>query len=143
MVSKKKINKKVLRNINLLSLIFVSFCGMTHTQQQTIIERVGVDTFETKLNTLENAFLIDVRTTAEYKSGHINGATNIDFYQVENMKITFDNLDRNQPMLIYCAAGGRSNKTSVLMKEMGFKQIYELSNGINSWKAAGKVISIE
>ena len=143
MVSKKKINKKVLRNINLLSLIFVSFCGMTHTQQQTIIERVGVDTFETKLNTLENAFLIDVRTTAEYKSGHINGATNIDFYQVENMKITFDNLDRNQPILIYCAAGGRSNKTGVLMKEMGFKQIYELSSGINGWKAAGKAVSIK
>ena len=59
------------------------------------------------------------------------------------MKITFDNLDRNQPMLIYCAAGGRSNKTSVLMKEMGFKQIYELSSGINGWKAAGKAVSIE
>ena len=143
MVSKKKINKKVLRNIKLLSLIFVSFCSTTHTQQQTIIERVEVDTFETKLNTLENAFLIDVRTPAEYKSGHINGATNIDFYQVKNMKITFDKLDRNQPILIYCAAGGRSNKTGVLMKEMGFKQIYELSSGINGWKAAGKVISIE
>ena len=143
MVSKKKIKKKVLRNINLLSVIFVSLCCTTHTQKQTIIERVEVNTFETKLNTLENAFLIDVRTPAEYKSGHIYGATNIDFYQVENMKITFDNLDRNQPILIYCAAGGRSNKTGVLMKEMGFKQIYELSSGINGWKAAGKVISIE
>ena len=118
-------------------------CCTTHTKKQIIIERVEVDTFETKLNTLENAFLIDVRTQAEYKSGHINGATNIDFNQVENMKITFDNLDRNQPMLIYCAAGGRSSKTRVLMKEMGFKQIYELSRGISGWKAAGKALSIE
>ena len=143
MVSIKENNKKVLYNINLLSLIFVSLCCTTHTQQQIIIEHVEVDTFETKLNTLENAFLIDVRTPAEYKSGHIYGATNIDFNQFENMKITFDNLDRNQPMLIYCAAGGRSNKTGVLMKEMGFKQIYELSSGINGWKAAGKAVSIE
>ena len=143
MVSKKKIKKKVLRNINLLSVIFVSLCCTTHTQKQTIIERIEVNTFETKLNTLENAFLIDARTPAEYKSGHIYGATNIDFYQVENMKITFDNLDRNQPILIYCAAGGRSNKTGVLMKEMGFKQVYELSSGINGWRAAGKAVSIE
>ncbi len=143
MVSIKENNKKVLYNINLLSLIFVSLCCTTHTQQQIIIEHVEVDTFETKLNTLENAFLIDVRTPAEYKSGHIYGATNIDFNQFENMKITFGNLDRNQPMLIYCAAGGRSTKTVVLMKEMGFKQIYELSSGINGWKAAGKAVSIE
>ena len=143
MVSKKKIKKKVLRNINLLSVIFVSLCCTTHTQKQTIIERIEVNTFETKLNTLENAFLIDARTPAEYKSGHIYGATNIDFNQFENMKITFGNLDRNQPILIYCAAGGRSNKTGVLMKEMGFKQIYELSSGINGWRAAGKAVSIE
>ena len=143
MVAKKKIKKKVLLNINILSVIFVSFCCTTHTQKQTIFEGVEVNTFETKLNTLENAFLIDVRTPAEYKSGHIYGATNIDFYQVENMKINFDNLDRNQPILIYCAAGGRSNKTGVLMKEMGFKQVYELSSGINGWRAAGKAVSIE
>ena len=143
MVTPIKINKKVLRNINLLSLIFFSMCCITKTKQQIIIERVEVDTFETKLNTLENAFLIDVRTPAEYKSGHIHGATNIDFNQFENMKITFDTLDRNQPMLIYCAAGGRSSKTRVLMKEMGFKQIYELSSGISGWKAAGKALSIE
>ena len=143
MVTTLKINRKVLQNLNLLSLIFFSMCCTTHTKKQIIIERVEVDTFETKLNTLENAFLIDVRTPAEYKSGHIYGATNIDFNQVENMKITFDNLDRNQPMLIYCAAGGRSSKTRVLMKEMGFKQIYELSSGISGWKAAGKALSIE
>ena len=143
MVTTIKINRKVLRNINLLSLIFFSMCCTTHTKKQIIIERVEVDTFETKLNTLENAFLIDVRTPPEYKSGHIYGATNIDFNQVENMKITFDNLDRNQPMLIYCAAGGRSSKTRVLMKEMGFKQIYELSSGISGWKAASKALSIE
>lgn len=143
MITPKKINKKVWRNTSLLSLILFSLCCTTHTKQQTIIERVEVDTFETKLNTLENAFLIDVRTPAEYKSGHIHGATNIDFNQVENMKITFDNLDRNQPMLIYCAAGGRSNKTRFLMKEMGFKQIYELSSGLTGWKAAGKAVSIE
>ena len=112
-------------------------------QQQITIKRVNVDTFETKLNTLDNAFLIDVRTSSEYKNGHIDGATNIDFNQVDNMKIIFKKLDLNQLMLIYCAAGGRSNKTRILMAEMGFTEVYELSSGMKGWEAAGKSISYE
>jgi|TARA_B110000261_G_scaffold52276_1_gene61842 rhodanese-related sulfurtransferase len=134
---------KVLRNVNFLLILLFSLSCTTPEQQQPTIERVDVDTFEAKLNTLNNAFLIDVRTPSEYKSGHIDGAKNIDFNQADNMKIAFEKLDHNQPMLIYCAAGGRSNKTRVLMAEMGFTQVYELSSGMGGWEAAGKPISLK
>ena len=65
------------------------------------------------------------------------------FNQTDNMKMAFEKLDHNQPMLIYCAAGGRSNKTRVLMAEMGFTQVYELSSGMGGWEAAGKPISLK
>ncbi len=134
---------KLLRNVNPLLILLFSLSCVRPDQQQITIERVNADTFETNLNTLDNAFLIDVRTPGEYRSGHIDGATNIDFNQVDNMKIAFEKLDHNQPMLIYCAAGGRSNKTRVLMAEMGFKKVYELSSGIKGWEAAGKPISFK
>tara|TARA_B110000046_G_scaffold112318_1_gene119474 strand:- start:99 stop:536 length:438 start_codon:yes stop_codon:yes gene_type:complete len=139
----KKMLMKVLRNVNLLLILFFSLSCTPPNQQEPTIERVDVDTFEAKLNTLNNAFLIDVRTPGEYKSGHINGSTNIDFNQVDHMKVAFEKLDHNQPMLIYCAAGGRSNKTRVLMAEMGFTQVYELSSGMSGWEAAGKPISLK
>jgi len=104
---------------------------------------VNVSAFEDKLNNLDNAVLIDVRTPDEYKSGHIDGATNIDFNQMDKMKMAFEKLDHNQPMLIYCAAGGRSNRTRILMAEMGFTQVYELSSGMGGWKTAGKSISLK
>ena len=133
----------MVRNINFLLILACSLSCTHPDQQQTTIERVDVDTFEAKLNTLNNAFLIDVRTPGEYKSGHIDGATNIDFNQVDQMKVAFEKLDHTQPMLIYCAAGGRSNKTRVLMAEMGFTQVYELSSGMGGWEAAGKPISLK
>ena len=134
---------KVLRNVNFLLILVCSLGCTPPDQQQTTIERVDVDTFEAKLNTLNNAFLIDVRTPGEYKSGHIDGATNIDFNQIDQMKVAFEKLDHNQPMLIYCAAGGRSNKTRILMAEMGFTQVYELSKGMSGWDAAGKPVSLK
>ena len=134
---------KVLRNVNFLLILVCSLSCTPPNQQQTKIERVDVDTFEAKLNTLNNAFLIDVRTPGEYKSGHIDGATNIDFNQIDQMKVAFEKLDHNQPMLIYCAAGGRSNKTRILMAEMGFTQVYELSKGMSGWEAAGKPVSLK
>jgi len=134
---------KVLRNVNFLLILVCSLSCTPPDQQQTTIERVDVDTFEAKLNTLNNAFLIDVRTPGEYKSGHIDGATNIDFNQIDQMKVAFEKLDHNQPMLIYCAAGGRSNKTRILMAEMGFTQVYELSTGMSGWDAAGKSVSLK
>lgn len=134
---------KVLRNVNFLLILLFSLSCTTPKQKQPIIERLDVDAFEAKLNTLNNAFLIDVRTPSEYKSGHIDGATNIDFNQVDQMKVAFEKLDHNQPMLIYCAAGGRSNKTRILMAEMGFTQVYELSKGMSGWEAAGKPVSLK
>jgi rhodanese-related sulfurtransferase len=134
---------KVLRNVNLLLILLLSLSCTTPDKQQPTIERVDVNAFEDKLNNLDNSVLIDVRTPDEYKSGHIDGATNIDFNQTYKMKMAFEKLDHNQPMLIYCAAGGRSNRTRILMAEMGFTQVYELSSGMGGWKAAGKPVSLK
>ena len=73
---------KVLRNVNLLLILLLSLSCTTPDKQQPTIERVDVNAFEDKLNNLDNSVLIDVRTPDEYKSGHIDGATNIDFNQI-------------------------------------------------------------
>jgi rhodanese-related sulfurtransferase len=42
-------------------------------------------------------------------------------------------LDKEQPFLIYCAAGGRSAKAGALMQSLGFKKVYELKGGYRNW----------
>ena len=43
-------------------------------------------------------------------------------------------LDKNQPIIVYCAAGGRSAKASQMLKKNGFKVIYDLSGGYDNWE---------
>ena len=37
-----------------------------------------------------------------------------------------ESLDRDKPVLLYCATGGRSSEIAELLKEYGFKKIYNL-----------------
>ncbi|CAM2009132.1 rhodanese-like domain-containing protein [Acanthopleuribacter pedis] len=78
--------------------------------------------------------LLDVRKPNEFQEGHIEGAQNIDFYS-ETFKDDLDELDRNKTYLVYCRSGGRSGRTSDLMKKMGFQRVYDLRGGIIAWKA--------
>ena len=76
--------------------------------------------------------LIDVRTPEEVDQGMIEGALNIDFRNSE-FKNKLKQLDKNQPIAVYCGAGGRSAKSSSILKELGFNEIYDLTGGYSNW----------
>ena len=78
--------------------------------------------------------LIDVRSPEEYNSGHIDDAVNIDINQVD-FKEKIQGFDKNKPVYIYCHSGGRSNKASKIMEELGFKTIYDFSGGWKAWSS--------
>jgi phage shock protein E len=80
--------------------------------------------------------VLDVRTPKECADGHIAGCVNIDFKDA-SFKAALNKLDKSQPYLVHCAAGGRSAKTRELMKELGFKKVYHLEGGYTAWKKAG------
>ena len=76
--------------------------------------------------------LIDVRTSEEYSKGFIEEAQNID-YNSTDFANKISKLDKNKPVLLYCAMGGRSSKASKVFKSQGFKKIYDLKGGFLSW----------
>ena len=80
--------------------------------------------------------IIDVRTPAEFAEGHIENATNTNFYS-DTFQDTINNLDKNKAYLIYCAVGGRSGSALDIMAELNFKEAYNIVGGINQWKAEG------
>ncbi len=77
--------------------------------------------------------IIDVRTSEEYKSGHIKNAQNINV-QSEDFKTKIQYFDKEKPIYIYCRSGARSGKAGKILEEMGFVEIYDLNGGILSWK---------
>ncbi len=78
--------------------------------------------------------ILDVRTLAEYNSGHIEGAKEIDFYAAD-FKQKLNTLDKSKHYYIYCRSGHRSGETMRIMKELGFKRVTNLQYGMNDWKA--------
>ncbi|GJM30612.1 MAG: hypothetical protein DHS20C17_32470 [Cyclobacteriaceae bacterium] len=81
-----------------------------------------------------NLQLIDVRTPEEVAEGTIDGAQNIDFRDPK-FKQQIATLDKTKPIAVYCGAGGRSGKTSQLLEELGFQEIYDLTGGFTQWEA--------
>lgn len=95
--------------------------------------------FEKKLADIKDKQVIDVRTLDEFSKGHLADAVMIDFYN-DDFKSRVAKLDKNKPVFVYCAAGGRSGSATEIFKELGFKKIYDLKGGYKAWAGAGKSV---
>lgn len=80
--------------------------------------------------------LVDVRTTEEYESGHIQNAINIDFYS-ESFEKEILLLNKSSSIILYCRTQNRSTKTANFLKENGYMDISIIEGGINSWVKNG------
>jgi len=96
-----------------------------------IAKTITPQEFKSKLDSSEYV-IIDVRTPEEYNSGHIKGATNINFYD-NNFKEELNQLDKTKKYIIYCRSGARSSRALNIAKELKFKEIYDLQGGILAW----------
>jgi rhodanese-related sulfurtransferase len=78
--------------------------------------------------------VIDVRRPDEFAGGHIEGAININ-------SATFSErlaeLDPNGTYVICCQRGGRSAGVRDMMRDAGFREVYEIKGGMSAWTAAG------
>jgi len=130
-----------MKTISTFLLIIITTLACSQTDQTLIKQNVNADDFE-KMLTNENIQLIDVRTPGEFKDGFIKNAQLIDFTQKAQFDAAIAKLDKEKPVMLYCAVGGRSSKTASLLQEKGFKEIYDLTGGFNQWKASNKPINI-
>ncbi len=79
--------------------------------------------------------LLDTRTAQEYKVSHITGA---DFIEYDQFNIEdFNQPDKEQPIVIYCAVGYRSERIGEALLEKGYQNVYNLYGGIFQWKNEG------
>ena len=78
--------------------------------------------------------IIDVRRPDEFAAGHIRGAININSVQFSERLAS---LDLDGTYVIYCQRGGRSAGVRELMREAGFREVYEIEGGMSAWRTAG------
>ena len=83
-------------------------------------------------------FLLDVRTPEEFRQAHMKGAVLIPIDQIEKR---LGEIPKNRPILVYCAVGSRSNAVAGFLTEKGYRDIYNMSDGIVGWYRNGLPIS--
>lgn len=80
--------------------------------------------------------VLDVRTSGEFRSGHIANSLQADWNNPEQFKERADHLDKAKPVYVYCLSGVRSAAAAKWLREKGYS-VTELAGGINAWKSQG------
>ncbi|MEP0366519.1 MAG: rhodanese-like domain-containing protein [Cyclobacteriaceae bacterium] len=119
-----------------LVAVWLAGCGQT-SQSQGQSEIVTINTAEEVMGVLSTDLqLIDVRTPQEYDAGHIKNATLINIQDPE-FESKMNQLNKEKPVMVYCAVGGRSSRAVALIKDMGFSKVYNYKGGMKDWAASG------
>ena len=75
------------------------------------------------------ATILDVRTKAEFETGHIPGAINIPVDQLSKNLATLT--DKNKPIITCCASGVRSATAQQLLTSKGFINVFNVGGWVN------------
>ena len=122
---------KTIVKLNLILLGLVAFISCQSQSASTITK---IDKTYLEQNVIgQDVQLIDVRTIEEYEAGRIDDAVNFNIIDSDNFLMQIKNLDKDQPVYLYCKMGGRSSRAAELLKEEGFTQIFDYAGGYNDW----------
>ena len=83
-----------------------------------------------KLIKNKDTHIIDTRKPFEYKVGTFKRSVNPNVNNFRDFPKYLNKLKKNKPVAMFCTGGIRCEKTSVYLKNKGFKNIYQLNGGI-------------
>lgn len=81
-------------------------------------------------------FILDVRTPEEYAAGHIEGAVNIPYTELED-RVSELGIELGEEMVVYCRSGRRAGIAETALSELGYSNLRDLDGHINGWTEAG------
>jgi rhodanese-related sulfurtransferase len=90
--------------------------------------------------TVPKTQLLDVRTSGEYQSGHLKNALQADWTKQAEFAKRIKYLDKDKPVLVYCASGMRSAQAASWLAANGFRDVQNMQGGLNKWKMEGMPI---
>src|SRR6218665_372960 len=116
-------------------LLNLAVVGTACSQEKNQSTNLSATTFSEKIKELPNEVVLDVRTPEEYAKGHLIDSKNINWKDT-NFADRVEQMDKSKPIFVYCLSGIRSAAAAKKMREMGFREVYELEGGIVKWRAA-------
>jgi rhodanese-related sulfurtransferase len=82
----------------------------------------------------EKFILLDVRAPLEFEDEHIEGAINI---PVADLRERYTELKKEDAIILHCSSGNRSSLGVSILRQKGFKNLYNVAGGMTGYSAAG------
>lgn len=82
----------------------------------------------------EGAFLVDVRTPAEFSSGSVKGAVNIPLNKVNNQLKKFKG---KKNIVLFCASGARCSQAKIILENNSIENVYDGG----TWRNINRIIN--
>ncbi len=90
---------------------------------------------QTLLNQKPDTYILDVRSDAEFKEGHLPGAHWIPVRELRKRQAVLPE-NKDQDILVYCQRGGRSTRAAGMLQKMGYSNIHNFKGGMIAWETA-------
>jgi len=82
----------------------------------------------------KGAYVLDVRTDAEYQEGHVPGAA---LLPLADLGARMNEVPKDRPVYVICRSGSRSAQASAQLVKAGYTQVFNVDGGMNAWTGAG------
>jgi len=105
----------------LAALLFFKFQMGRRSPQELAVMKEAVSA---------GGLLLDVRSSGEFNSGHIEGALNIPVGELQSRIGEIENKER--ALVVYCASGVRSRSAASMLREHGFEEVHDLGS-LRNW----------
>lgn len=95
---------------------------------------ITVEALKARLDAGEEVLLLDVREPHEHADFNIGG-TLLPLGHVQSMMV--DDIEdwKNKEVVVYCRSGNRSGQACMILEQLGFANVTNLTGGMLDWQA--------
>ena len=135
----KNISELVAKKISYLVIILISISGFSQESLDDLLKRhnknnVPYVTVQELAMPGTNAKLLDAREHIEYEVSHLKGALSVGYDNFQLKKIKKDIPNKDEPIIVYCSLGIRSETIAAKLRKAGYTNVRNLYGGIFEWK---------
>jgi rhodanese-related sulfurtransferase len=119
-----------MKKVVLILLLIVAMVTQVWAAEKNISAREA----KALLDRDKNVYLLDVRTPQEYSQGKLAGSVLIPIGEFERR---IREVPKNKTIVVYCAVGSRSKPVASFLSQQGYKDVYNMTDGIVGWYRNG------
>ena len=128
----KNLNRKVAGM--LAAVLMLIGCRGQGQPSQEVYTVLAPEAFKAMMTSDTSILLLDVRRPDEFEAGTIGRAVNVNVLEEESFTASMADRDREQPVMLFCRSGRRSQRAARILEDMGFKSIIDLEGGYLAWE---------